>query len=156
MKIRHALESDLKSLANLLLAAHEIHVKAHPEVYREISHETAVDSLLPRLGTDTYLRVAEFEMEILGYCSASIQTSPTIPIIEPRRFIYVDEVVVRPQSRKSGVGRALLDDLKAFARQEGISNVELDVGHFNSEAKAFFQAQGFQVLRERMGTLVGT
>lgn len=156
MKIRHAIESDLTTLANLLLAVHELHVKAHPEVYREISYETAVESLLSRLGTNTHLRVAEFEMEILGYCSARIQTSPSIPILEPRRFIYVDEVVVRQQSRKSGVGRALIDDLKAFARQQGISDVELDVGRFNSEAKAFFQAQSFQVLRERMGTQVGT
>jgi len=155
MKIRHALKSDIRSLADLLLAVHEMHLNAQPKIYRKISHESAVESLLPRLGTDTYLRVAEFETEILGYCSARIQSSPTNPILEPRRFIYVDELIVRPQSRKGGVGRALMDDLKTFARQEEISNVELDVGRFNAEAKAFFQAQGFQVLRERMGAVVG-
>jgi len=157
MKIRDALESDLNSIAELLLIVHQLHVNAHPEIYREISHEVAVDFLAPRMAEkNAYLRVAEVDSELHGYCSAVIRNSPSIPLLQPREFIYVNEVVVRPESRMGRVGQALIADLKELARQDNIEEIELDVGHFNSGAIAFFKRQGFEVLRERMITGTGT
>ncbi len=156
MKIRDALASDLSSLAELLLIVHQMHVTAHPETYREISHEVAVDFLAHRLAEmSTYLRVAEVDSELHGYYTATIRSSPSISLLQPREFIYVNELVVRPESRMQGVGRALILDLKELARREGIAEITLDVGHFNSGARAFFRRQEFEVLRERMSTRVG-
>lgn len=156
MKIRDALASDLSSLADLLLIVHRLHVGAHPQTYREISHETAVDFLAPRMAeTNAYLRVAEVDSQLHGYCSAAIRTPASIPLFQSRKFIYVNEVVVRPESRLGGIGRALIADLKALARRDGIEEIELDVGHFNAGAKAFFKRQGFEVLREKLTTRVG-
>ena len=155
MKIRDAVESDLNSMAELLLIVHQMHVKAHPKTYGEISHEIAVDFLTTRMAESrAYLRVAEVDSELHGYCSASVRSTPSIPLLQPREFIYVNEVVVRPTRRRSGIGRALITDLGQFARLNGIDEIELDVGRFNSEAKAFFQTQGFIVLRERLNTRV--
>lgn len=157
MNVRDALESDLGSIAELLLIVHQMHVKAQPGTYRDISHERALEFLAPRLTeSNDYLRVTEFESEVQGYCSAAIRSCPSIPILQPGEFIYVNEIVVRPGSRRSGVGRALVVDLKEFAREKGVNQIKLDVGYFNSEARAFFQSQGFEVLRERMSTRVGT
>jgi ribosomal protein S18 acetylase RimI-like enzyme len=157
MNIRDALESDLGSIAELLLIVHQMHVQAEPGTYREISHETALEVLSPRLTEPNHrLRVAEFGSEVQGYCSAAIQSSPSIPILQPGEFLYVNEIVVRPASRRSGVARALVADLKEFAREKGVTQIKLDVGYFNSAAKAFFQSQGFDVLREKMSTRVGT
>jgi len=157
MNVRDALESDLGSIAELLLLVHQIHVKAQPGTYRDISHERALEFLAPRLTeSNEYLRVGEFESEVQGYCSAAIRSCPSIPILQPGQFIYVNEIVVRPGSRRSGVGRSLVADLKQFAREKGVTQIKLDVGYFNSDARAFFQSQGFEVLRERMSTRVGT
>lgn len=157
MKIRDAVDSDLDSIADLLLIAHQVHVNAQPEVYREISHDVALDFLSPRVTeSNAYLRVAEFESELQGYCSAAIRSSPNTPVLQPRESVYVNEIVVRPGSRRSGVGRALIVDLKEFARQKGVTQIKLDVSHFNSEARAFYQSQGFEVLGERMSARVDT
>jgi ribosomal protein S18 acetylase RimI-like enzyme len=157
MNVRDARESDLRSIAELLLLVHQMHVKAQPETYRDISHERALEFVAPRLTeSNGYLRVAEFESAVDGYCSAEIQSYPGIPIFHPGEFIYVNEIVVRPGSRRRGVGRALLVDLKEFAREKGVTEIKLDVGNFNSQARAFFQSQGFEVSRERMRTRVGT
>ena len=68
MKIRDALESDLSSIAELLLIVHQLHVNAHPETYREISHEIAIEFLASRLvAENTYFRVAETGSELHGY-----------------------------------------------------------------------------------------
>lgn len=157
MNVRDALESDLGSIAELLLIVHQMHVKAQPGTYRDIPHESALELLARRLTeSNAYLRVAEFESQLQGYCSAEIRSCPSSPILQPGEFIYVNEIVVGQGSRRSGVGRALVADLKEFARQKGVTQIYLDVGHFNSEARAFFQSQGFEVLRERMSTRVGT
>ncbi|TWT37373.1 putative acetyltransferase [Posidoniimonas corsicana] len=151
VKTRRATESDAKALAELLLAVHGIHVRGNPDVYRELSRDAAEAIVLGKLAAGERVRVAELDNEIAGYCAATIQTAPAIPLLQPRRSLYLNEVVVRPQSRKRGVGRALLEDLQAFARREGVHDIELDVASFNPEARAFFAAFGFQVLRERMG-----
>lgn len=143
-------------MARLLLIVHQMHVVAHPQTYRAISHEVAVDCLLRKLEENAFLRVAECESTLHGYCSAVIRKSLETPGFEPREVIYVEEIVVRPESRKSGIGGALIDNLKSFARQEGIMEIELDVGHFNYEANAFFQSKGFRTLRHRMNTRLDT
>jgi ribosomal protein S18 acetylase RimI-like enzyme len=155
MKIRDALKSDLGSISELLLIVHRLHVSAHPGTYREIPHEVAMAFLAARMAEkDAYMRVAELDSELLGYCSATIRSSPSIPLFQPRRFVYVNEVVVQPDSRMGGVGRALIADLKELARQDGVEEIELDVSHFNSGAKAFFKRQGFELLREKVGVRV--
>jgi ribosomal protein S18 acetylase RimI-like enzyme len=156
MHVRDALESDLESIAELLLIVHQMHVTAEPATYRDISHETAREFLASRFAeSNDYLRVAEFESEAQGYCCAAIRSSPSIPLFHPAAFIYVNEIVVRPTSRRSGVGRALVADLKEFARAKGVTQIKLDVGYFNAEARAFFQSQGFEILRQGMSTRIG-
>jgi ribosomal protein S18 acetylase RimI-like enzyme len=157
MNIRDALESDLESVAELLLLVHKMHVQAQPATYRDVSLESALEFLASRLTEpNAYLRVAEFESEVLGYCAAAVQGRPSTPLLQPGEFIYVNEIVVRPASRRSGVGRALIADLRDFARQNGVREIKLDVGYFNSEATSFFRAQGFEIARERMSIWVGT
>ncbi len=157
MNVRDARESDLGAIAELLLLVHRMHVEAQPGIYRDISHESALEFLAPRLTeSNAYLRVAECESEVQGYCSAEIRSSASIPLLLPGEFIYVNEIVVRPGSRRSKVGQALVADLKEFAREQGAAQLRLDVGYFNSDARAFFRSQGFEVLGERMSTRVGT
>jgi ribosomal protein S18 acetylase RimI-like enzyme len=100
--------------------------------------------------------VAEVESVVEGYCFAEIQENSSTPILLPSEFIYINELVVRPGSRRSGIGRALVLDLKKFAQQKGITQIKLDVGQFNSEARAFFKSQGFELLREKLSTRVDT
>lgn len=151
MKIRDATKLDLGSMAELLLFVHQMHVNAHPETYREISQEIAVEFLAAKLTDDTaLLRVAEIESEVHAYCSAMIRSSPGNAILRPREVIHVNEIVVRPECRLKGVGTALFIDLKEFARQKNIRKIELDVSDFNSGAKAFYATLGFKMLRERL------
>lgn len=151
MMIRNALSSDLIEIAELLLVVHQLHVNAGPTIYREISPCMAVEFLASRMAEkNAYLRVAESDSEILGYCSAAIRSAVSIPLFQPRQFIYVNEIVIRPASRRDGVGCALIADLRQLARQHDTEEIELDVRNFNSGAQAFFKSQGFELLGAKM------
>lgn len=151
MQIRDALKSDLDAIAELLLIVHEMHVRAHPEIYAEISYEVAINFLANRLADEqTFLRVAEVDSQLQGYYCAAIRNAPSLALLKARKVLYVNELVVWPESRRIGIGQALFDDLKSKARYGEISEIELDVGCFNADAIRFFEKQGFETLRERM------
>ena len=90
MNVRDALESDLESVAELLLLVHKMHVRAQPATYRDVSLESALEFLASRLTEpNAYLRVAEFESEVLGYCAAAVQGRLSTPLLRPGEFIYM-------------------------------------------------------------------
>lgn len=59
------------------------------------------------------------------------------------RFLYVDDLVTDARTRSAGHGKALLDWLKARARQLGCASLQLDSGTQRIDAHAFY-------LRERL------
>ena len=70
---------------------------------------------------------------------------PATPVRDERRLVEIDEIVVRPDRRRRGVATA-------WAREQpGVVSVELNVWEFNDEARAFYEARGFETLVRRMG-----
>ncbi len=151
MNIRDAQEADLAAMARLLLIVHQLHVDAEPKTYRPISHEIATEFLRKRRSeAGTHLRLAETESNLMGYCCAVIRPPSELPLLQSRKVLYVNEVVVDPTSRRKGVGHALMDDLKQLAGREHVEELELDVSEFNTEARQFFLDQDFEPVRVRM------
>jgi ribosomal protein S18 acetylase RimI-like enzyme len=65
-----------------------------------------------------------------------------VPVFEPERYGYVTDIVVDPAARGSGVGQVLFEALKAWFRERGVSNLELQVAYNNSVSQAFWRAMG--------------
>lgn len=65
---------------------------------------------------------------------------------------YLDEeahlllLAVRPEARRAGIGRALLDWLTSSAQVAGIGSLELEVRVGSLEARAFYRRLGFDEL----------
>ena len=56
----------------------------------------------------------------------------------------------------SGIGQALIVDLKELARRDGVAEIELDVVISIPQRQPFLQRQGFEIVRERRSTPVDT
>ena len=63
---------------------------------------------------------------------------------------YVDVLVVAPEAEGQGVGRALLDHVEAWAREQGCLEVVLDVFAGNEAATAFYERCGYRPDHVRM------
>jgi ribosomal-protein-alanine N-acetyltransferase len=63
----------------------------------------------------------------------------------------VQRVAVRPDRRREGIGRALLDALLAQARGRGCAEALLEVRHDNAAALAMYEAIGFEQIARRRG-----
>ena len=57
---------------------------------------------------------------------------------------WLEDLFVREEARRSGLGRALVEAALERARERGCKRIELDVNEDNSAARALYEACGFQ------------
>ena len=82
--------------------------------------------------------VAEHRGDLLGICTAYLDMNSIR--FGPR--CWVEDLAVSPDHRSQGVGKALLDAAKDWARERGASHLELDSGDARAEAHRFYEREG--------------
>jgi ribosomal protein S18 acetylase RimI-like enzyme len=121
--------------------------------------EGALDSRLPsgRGIVDAYLEglmrrctahggrlfVSEEQRQVIGFVSVLGAVASDSPDDDPTPFAYVDDLVVLPQYRHRGHGRALLERAEAYAVTSGRSSLRLRVKGRNQRARDFYTAAGY-------------
>lgn len=65
-----------------------------------------------------------------------------------RRGIWLEDLFVLPEHRRSGVGRALLDRVMSLAKERGCGRVEWSVLDWNQPAIDFYRSYGANLLDE--------
>ncbi|MBW8881331.1 MAG: GNAT family N-acetyltransferase [Asticcacaulis sp.] len=61
------------------------------------------------------------------------------------KVLYVDDLVTVDTGRSKGYGKALLDWLKALAREEGCAQLRLDSGTHRAQAHRFYFREGLTI-----------
>jgi ribosomal protein S18 acetylase RimI-like enzyme len=77
---------------------------------------------------------------LIGYAIGWIR--PTLPGVFPTHMGYVEEIVVDPHSHQGGIGRQLLDALKAWFIERDIQKIVACVPRLAAVEQAFWRAQG--------------
>ena len=66
------------------------------------------------------------------------------------RAVWLEQLYVDPEARKRGIGRALVQHLLDWARQNGIRGIDLESYQLNAPASILYRSLGFRRLgRER-------
>ena len=81
--------------------------------------------------------VAEHRGELLGLCTAYLDMNSVR--FGPR--CWVEDLAVSPEHRSQGVGKALLDAAKAWARERGATHLELDSSDARADAHRFYERE---------------
>ncbi len=92
--------------------------------------------------------VALWDDAFAGYARAEVRDRAATTLLRPTRVVHVAEMAVVPTHRRRGIGRALLEAIRALARERGATNVSLEVYAFNAEARAFYAREGFRSHRD--------
>ena len=82
--------------------------------------------------------VAENDGALVGLCTVYRD-------IDSVRFgprAWVEDLAVHPDARSQGIGKALLDVAKGWAREHGASHLELDSGLARTDAHRFYDREG--------------
>jgi len=148
LKIRPATIDDAALLASLILELAEYDQLAQEVV---VSAEAiARDGFGPRPKFRAV--IAELDGQVAGY-ALFFEFYSTF---QARVGLFVDDIFVRPQFRKKGIGRALLAHVARIAWQEGYFCMRWEVLDWNTPAIEFYKRLGAEFLDEwRAVMLIG-
>lgn len=75
---------------------------------------------------------------LVGLCCAYLD----INSIRFGQRCWVEDLAVHPEHRSAGVGKALIDAAKEWARERGATHFELDTGIARTDAQRFYEREG--------------
>ncbi len=148
MQIRFAVYEDLPAVNVLRRQVNELHVAGRSQTFKPgfpAELEEHVYTIFS--DPDQEILVAEEAGQLLGFAVLHEIRRPENPFMYERHFLDVDEFGVDPAYRRRGVGKALIDRAKAWAKEQGFDRLELNMWEFNQDALAFYEAVGFRTYR---------
>ena len=149
---RLAVMNDLAGINVLHTQLHIQHIGYRPDIFAPIEQPVFDKLMIPYIeneGKD--IIVSENDGIIDGYAAISVcDTSKSAGEILPFVFVEVNELCVAENSHRKGIGTALLDAVKAYAKEKGAKFVELGVNAQNTSAQEFYKANGMFVKNLKM------
>jgi ribosomal protein S18 acetylase RimI-like enzyme len=151
IEIREASAQDADALAELSMVVQALHIGWHPDIFRTAALDDVKRRCIECLRQEDFRAyVAVQEGRIVGLIGVRLVERAGHSLMYPRRFLDIDSICVHPQERGRGIGHALLEKAKEFAREQRLSRIELNVWAENAEAHRAFAAWGFRTQSERM------
>jgi len=132
--IRLVKENDSTPLADL---AGQL---GYPSTTEQIARRLAGISKRP----DQAVFVAEVDGQIAGWVHVF-----ACPTVELDLYAEVGSLVVEQDQRGQGIGKALMDNAEAWARQRGITEVRLRSNVIRKKAHQFYEALGYEKIKSQ-------
>ena len=146
--VRAASSDDYDAFCALVVQADKHHAAGLPRLFREASGPARPRAVYDEIlaSPEKTLLAAELEGRVVGLVSVELRSPPEYPILVPRRFGYVEDLVVDAEARRRGVGRALMAAAEAWIVSQGGSECRLNVYSFNAAALALYEELGYEPL----------
>ena len=149
--VRFAEERDLPRVNEIRRQVNDLHVSGRPDVFKPgFCPEMREHVYEMRRAADSDVIVAERDGVICGMAGVEYLNKPESPYSKARKIYHVIEFGVDEACQRQGVGRELMDFIRADAKARGFSRIELDMWSFNETAQKFYEAIGFRTFRRLM------
>lgn len=133
LAIRRATLDDLDAVARLFDLYRVFYGKpSEPAVAKEFIRARMTQD-------ESVILLAEIEGDAVGFT----QLYPAFSSVSATRTWILNDLLVVPEARRSGVARALLVAAADFARDDGALRLELETDHDNATAQALYHAMGW-------------
>ncbi len=144
--LRRVTLRDAVALLPLWQTAHQWHARRHGGFFAPLSDERAllvVRRELTALLADPQQRLLvavspDEPAVILGYAQARVRRTPDVAEIVATTRIELVQLVVQPAARRSRIGTALLDGVRAWGQERGATELVLTVWEGNRGAMRFY------------------
>ena len=150
--IREMNLNDYEDVKILVRQIHELHLSNRPDIYNdgESFPKEYFEKVLSDANNLNYIYVEN--KKIVGVLIATIQHTNPLPIIKPRTYYFIENIVVDKNHRRKGIAKKLFSYLTLKAKENNIDSIELNVWSFNTEAIKFYESMGMNIKNIRMET----
>ena len=145
--IRRATAGDAATLARLNAHVQGWHAAHYPEAFHPEPDPAALSTWFAERLADPACTAFLSGDPATAYALCTLQTRDPSIFSPGYRRLMVDHIAVAPEARREGQGRALLAAARALARDLQADEIMLDTWQANTEAHAFFRANGFEPRR---------
>ena len=142
-RVRRAEAKDIPAILQLLVQVDMVHHNGRPDLFRGPATKYSAAELAQILADEkTPVFVCTDEQDrVLGHGFCILQHSGGELMVE-HTTLYIDDICVDETARGQGVGRALFERIRDYARKQGAYNVTLNVWTCNPGAMAFYEKLG--------------
>lgn len=148
--IREMNLNDYEDVRILVKQIHELHLSNRPDIYNdgESFPKEYFEKVLSDANNLNYVYVEN--KKIVGVLNATLQHTNPLPIIKPRTYYFIENLVVDKNHRRKGIAKKLFHYLTLKAKENNIDSIELNVWSFNTEAIKFYESMGMNIKNIRM------
>jgi GNAT superfamily N-acetyltransferase len=144
-------KKDPETIAKLNRVVQEKHRKLFPNSFKEYDYMSALQAIKSFLDREESLSfIIYFQEEPIGYATVFERRYEENPFRRSYTSIVIDQMCVKREFQRKGVGSRLIYTIRDFAKQKGIDKLELSVWNQNEESKSFYIRMGFRTMIEYM------
>lgn len=143
--IRRADKEDISDILLLLEDILNVHNKIRPDIFKECGYKynsTELENIL--VDPDAPVFVYEMNGRVVGHAFCKIIKTPESPAKLPRKILFIDDLAVLEKYRGAGIGTALYEHAKKYAKESSCSSVTLHVWNGNETAIRFYEKLGLK------------
>ncbi|OEE58592.1 hypothetical protein A1OK_15160 [Enterovibrio norvegicus FF-454] len=146
MKIRVAVEDDLERICVLANQINQHHHENEPKIFAKPGNVLDECEFWRSkiCGDGTAVLVVEADSIVHGFVLAVLAGSPSVPFLEKTRVCRIGTIVVSDEYQNVGIGKQLLAKAERWAKEQGVSEIRLEVMEFNEAARGFYDKLGFR------------
>ena len=153
LNLRAARHEDVETCFALYSEVQELHVARRPDLFKR----PELDDNFRRLVAEAIdadhkgILLAWHDTHAVGMVIYEFtRLDPTGVYLIDRPILWLESVAVTAAYRGKGCGKAMMDLLRRFAVESGVTVLALETWHFNDAARAWFERQGFATYSHTM------
>ena len=149
---RQASANDYDDLCELFNEIDTLHHVNLPHIFQKPNGAAREKDHYLRLVDDEKigLFVVEADEKLAGFVHVFVRDTPVFPVIIPQHYAVIDEIAVKSEFQKHGIGKMLMEKAQEWATANGAAFIELNVYEFNKNAISFYERLGYQTLSQKM------
>ena len=143
ISVRRAERKDIPAILQLLVQVDMVHHNGRPDLFKGPATKYSAQELEQILTDETkpVFVCTDEQDRVLGHGFCVLQHSGG-ELMTEHTTLYIDDICVDGKERGRGVGRALFERIRTYARENGAYNVTLNVWSCNPGAMAFYEKLG--------------
>ena len=146
---------DHELIAALNEEVQNLHHALHPAIFKRFDKEATTAAIKDFMTDANCMAYTVGEGEIImGYAIFMVKEAKENAFHYTIRTLYIDQICVLQQYRRSGAGALLMQQAEQVAKELSISRLELDHWSANTVAAAYFRKNGYTLCKERLCKLI--
>ena len=150
MNIRKATSADLPQIKALYSLLFEQLANYEPDYLQPALQDEAFLHKVVAAEDNLVAFIYAIDGQVTGFEIAKLEESPPYHCFIPLTCMYLMDIVVDETSRGKGIGKALIERVKQWSKEQGADYLELSVLAKNNLAEALYLREGFETFTKSM------